>query len=80
MTTDRIGSRRPMTVAIRRDMGRKVRPGAEQVDGHTYVFTYGWLMAAEDPYPGEIAWVPADQHWPADAPTWIAGGDLRKAT
>ncbi len=62
-------------VAIRRDL-RAVRPNAEQLEGKTYVFTYGWVMDKNDPYPGEIAYLPHDPSYPVDAPCWVASGDL----
>lgn len=62
-------------VKIRRNIGREVRPGAEQMDGKVFLFRYGWMMSAEDPYPGEIAWIPMGL-LPKDAPLWIASGDL----
>lgn len=64
------------TVRIRRDIGREVKPEAEQLDGMTYDFRFGWLMDEGDPYPGEDAWIPHDPAYPIDAPTWIASGDL----
>lgn len=75
-----MSEKRRMTVKIRRDIGRKVKPGAEQMDGKTYWFRFGWLMDDEDPYPGEEAWIAndADENYPADAPVWIASGDLVK--
>lgn len=67
---------KPMRVAIRRDLGREVRPEAEQTDGRVYLFGYGWMMEDDDPYPGEVAMIPEDPTYPADAPHWIASGDL----
>lgn len=68
---------RRMTVKIRRDIGRDVKPGAEQIDGKTYWFRFGWLMDDEDPYPDEEAWWRADDPaYPVTAPLWIASGDL----
>ena len=64
------------TVRIRRDIKRAVRPEAEQLDGKTYSFRFGWLMAEDEPHPGEEAWIPHDTAYPIDAPTWIASGDL----
>ena len=63
-------------VKIRRNIGLVVKPEAEQIDGKTYVFRFGWEMTEEDTYPGEIAWIPDDSNYPADAPHWIASGDL----
>ncbi len=68
----------PFTVAIRRNIGRPVRPEAEQLDGKVFIFRMGWLMDEDEPYPGEQAWVPNDFDWPADAPSWIAAGDLKR--
>ncbi len=70
-------SRIVATVCIRRDLGRAVRPEAEQVDGKTFRFRYAWHMDGGDPYPGEIAWMPDDPAYPRDAPTWQASGDLQ---
>ena len=64
------------TVRIRRDIGRGVKPEAEQLDGKTYYFSFGWLMDENDPYPGEEAWIPRDPAYPIEAPAWIARGDL----
>ncbi len=64
------------TVHIRRDHGKPIRPEAEQLDGNSYTFEKGWTMDANDPYPGEVAWIPRDPVYPLDAPTWIASGDL----
>ena len=64
------------TVRIRRDMGKEVKPEAEQIDGNTYDFTYGCEMTKDDPYPGEVAWIPFDRKYPPSAPQWIAAGDL----
>ena len=64
------------TIRIRRDIGREVRPEAEQIDGKTYAFRFGWRMDADDPYPGEEAWIPHDPAYPTEAPVWIASGDL----
>ena len=67
---------RLMTVRIRRDFARAVKPTAEQLDGNAYLFGYGWTMGEGDPYPGEVAMLPRDPRWPDDAPGWIASGDL----
>ena len=66
-------------VRIRRGEGWNVRPEAEQVDGNVYLFKYGWEFAPDERYPGEVAWIARDALWPADAPTWIASGDLEPA-
>lgn len=71
-------SPRTMRVRIRRDIGLEVRPNAEQIDGQVYRFTRGWLMEEDDPYPGEVAMIPEDPAYPADAPNWIASGDLEQ--
>jgi hypothetical protein len=67
-------------VHIRRDHGRPIRPEAEQLDGNSYMFEKGWTMDANDPYPGEVAWIPRDPAYPSDAPTWIASGYLRQCS
>ena len=64
------------TVRIRRDIGRGIKPEAEQIDGKTYAFRFGWVMDENDPYPGEEAWLPQDTTYPVEAPCWIARGDL----
>lgn len=68
-----------MRVRIRRGEGWNVRPEAEQVDGNVYLFKYGWTFEPDERYPGEAAWIADDTRWPADAPTWIASGDLEPA-
>jgi hypothetical protein len=65
-------------VCIRRDIGREVKPEAEQIDGNVYWFEHGWVMYEDDLYPGEIAWIADDETYPKDAPIWIASGDLVK--
>lgn len=66
------------TVKLRRGDGWQVKPEAELVDGRRHTFTYGWEIEAEDSsvYVDESAWVPERQDWPAEAPAWIASGDL----
>jgi hypothetical protein len=64
------------TIRIRRDIGREIKPEAEQIDGKTYAFRQGWVMDENDPYPGEEAWIPHDPAYPVEAPCWIARGDL----
>ena len=64
------------TVKIRKEIGKEVRPEAEQIDGKTYNFTTGWVMGEDDPYPTETAYIPRDPNYPDEAPTWIASGDL----
>ena len=68
--------RGPATVRIRRGGDWHVRPNAEQIDGRTYRFRYGWVMDEDDPYPGEVAFLPDDPAYPDDGPTWVASGDL----
>ena len=65
-----------MSVKIRRDIGKKVKTEAEQIDGKTYMFITGWLMGEDDPCPNEYAMIPRDNTYPIDAPPWIASGDL----
>lgn len=69
--------RQRMRVEIRRDIGKKVKPEAEQIDGKIYWFHFGWKMGEEDSYPGEIVWIPKDLRYPHDAPYWLASGDLK---
>jgi hypothetical protein len=64
------------TVKIRREIGKVVRPDAEQLDDKTYNFIFGWDMGETDPYPNEVAMLPNDTTYPDDAPDWIASGDL----
>jgi hypothetical protein len=64
------------TVRIRREIGKEVRPEAEQLEGKSYNFRFGWDMDETDPYPGEAAMMPKDPTYPDDAPDWIASGDL----
>jgi hypothetical protein len=64
-------------VRIRRNIGKKrIRPEAEQLEGKTYKFEFGWVMDDNDPYPNETAWLPSDPAYPVDGPTWIASEDL----
>lgn len=71
-----LGAKR-MTIKVRRDIGKEVKPEVEQVDGKTYWFRPGWLMDENDPYPNEEAWIVNDLTYPLyDAPIWIASGDL----
>ena len=58
--------------------GRAIRPNAQQINDKTYNFMLGWVMDDDDPYPGETAWIPRDDTYPKDAPTWIASGDLER--
>lgn len=71
-------TKKRFTVRIRRDLGRAVRPVAEQIDGKTYTFIYGWPMSESDDYPGEHAWLPRDPTYPVDAPQWVSSGDLEE--
>ena len=64
-------------VRIRRNIGKRIRPEAEQLEGKTFKFEFGWVMDdGNDPYPSETAWLPSDPAYPVDGPTWIASGDL----
>lgn len=63
------------TVRIRRGLG-EVKPEAEQIDGKTYLFTYGWPIEENTLYKGEHAWIPRDPNYPLDASRWISSGDL----
>ncbi len=69
-----------MTVKVRRDIGKEVKPSVEQTDGKTYQFRLGWTMGDNDPYPDEEAWIAHDETYPHNAPVWIASGDLIQAT
>lgn len=68
--------RKSFTVKLRRNIGLGVKPEAEQIDGKTYFFRFGWVMNGDDSYPGEEAWIINDDSYPLDAPVWIASGDL----
>ena len=69
---------KPFTVKLRRGNGLIVKPEAEQLDGKTFIFRDGWILEDRDTdlYVGEMAMIPNDFDWPADAPAWIASGDL----
>lgn len=69
-----------LKVQIRREGFPSVRPNAEQVDGMVHDFEGGWEIGVTDSsiYVGEIAMIPNREGWPADAPNWIASGDLQK--
>ena len=73
------GVGKPYLVKIRRNIC-SVKPEAEQIDGLVFVFRPGWVMDEEDTsiYIGETAMVPNDLDWPADAPAWVASGDLEQ--
>ena len=63
--------------------GRPIRPECEPLNGRTLEFRRGWLMNDDDPYPGEIAWIPTNQDeltgicGAAVVITWLASGDLK---
>jgi len=63
-------------VRIRRNIGRGVKPEAEQLDGRIFNFRFGWEMNDDDSYPGEAAFIPDDSRYPTNAPIWLASGDL----
>lgn len=65
-------------VKIRRDIGRDVRPNAEQLDGKVFEFTASWVIEDNEAYPGEMAMISRDPNYPKDAPPWIASGDMEK--
>jgi hypothetical protein len=68
-------STRKMHVKLRRGSGFKVKPEAEQIDGKSFVFRYGWLIE-DGLYEGEAAWLPCVSYYPVEAPSWLASGDL----
>ena len=72
------GYKKILKVKLRRNIpGRHVKKEAEQIDGKSFLFTFAWRMNEDDPYPGEIAFMPFDiKSWPYGAPAWIASGDL----
>lgn len=76
------GYGKAFVVRIRRGPGRNVKPEAEQLDGKEFIFRHGWIITEEDSslYVGEVAWCPNDFDWPADAPMWIASGDLEPSS
>jgi len=59
--------------------GRPIKAEAKQFAGRTLDFRYGWVMDDEDPYPGEIAWIPVDNEI-GNVIGWFAGGDLEEVT
>ena len=65
-------------VKLRSGDGWGIKPEAKQLDGGVYIFSFGWLIDEEDNslYVGEVAWLPDRKRWPADAPVWVAEGDL----
>ena len=75
-----MNGRSEFTVSIRPEYrGRTMKESANIINGKTHWFRYGWQMEADDPYPGEIAWIPdnwGSAQWPEGTPTWIASGDL----
>ena len=60
--------------------GGAPRPEAMQLNGREFVFNFAWHMTDEDPYPGEVAFMPEWEQrgddYPNDAPGWIASGDI----
>lgn len=73
------GIGKPFRVKIRRPFGgHRVKPEAEQIDGNIYIFREGWTIDKFDSsiYIGEMAMIPNDYDWPADAPGWVSSGDL----
>jgi len=64
-------------VCIRRNIGLKVRPEAENIDGKIYTFVVAWMQGDSDKYPNEYALMPHDKTYPKDAPKWISEGDLK---
>ena len=70
------GELKRFTIKIRRGAEGEVRPEAEQLDGKSYLFRYGFAMAGDDIYPHEVAWFPEDGAYPLGGPPWIASGDL----
>ncbi len=64
-------------VKLRRGAGWDVKPTAEQLDGRVYLFTTGFVIDDSSIYEGEMAFIPADENYPKDAPVWIASGDLQ---
>jgi len=79
------GQGEAFTVNFRTGIG-EIKPEAKELEGITYIFREGWVIDSEDIkkfgvpefYLGEIAMVPNDFEYPADAPVWIASGDLTK--
>lgn len=65
-----------MKVAIRNNW--EVKPEALQIDGKVFAFKAMYELTEDDTsiYVGETAMMPVDPSYPADAPTWIASGDL----
>lgn len=67
-------------VQLRRTGKYKVKSSAEQIDGWTGYFMFGWEIDSEEStlYGGECAMIPRGEHeyYPLSAPAWIASGDL----
>jgi hypothetical protein len=67
-------------IKLRRSDVFVVKPNAEQIDGKTFLFEFGWVIDKDDtglPIVGEHAMVPCqEQDYPRGAPTFIASGDL----
>lgn len=69
---------KPFRVCIRRHVGLKVKPEAEQIDNRVFLFRFGWIIEDDDSrYPGEEAWLPADASYPVSGPAWVASWDLK---
>lgn len=63
-------------VRIREGIGHGIKMNALQLDGFVYNFEHGWELDDDIRYPGESAWLPQDDGYPKNAPSWIASGDL----
>lgn len=62
-------------VKIRQTEGKVINPKAKPIDGNVYNFSFGWIED-EGVYKGEKVWLPMDETYPKDAPTYISEGDL----
>lgn len=70
---------RMMKVAPRRNLaGKALRPETDLIDGKIFEFRAGWTQDENDPYPGEIAYIPTGNDYPRGAPVWVSEGDLIK--
>ena len=65
-----------LKVQLRNDW--QTKPEALQLEGKVFAFKEMYELTEDDTslYVGETAMMPVDPAYPADAPTWIASGDL----
>ena len=65
-----------MKVKLRKDW--QIKSEAQQLEGKVFEFIEAWDITDDDSsiYVGEKAMMPVDPSYPANAPSWIASGDL----